>query len=80
MVLSRQIFYDRVVKSLARCFKGLGNLKAESILFVVVSIQRRRQAKRILRVWVACCKASGLLSPGRLPSVMGGTLGKRGGE
>lgn len=28
-------FYNRVVKQLAECFKGLGNFKAESILFVV---------------------------------------------
>lgn len=29
-------FYNQVVKELAQCFKGLGNLKAEEILFVVL--------------------------------------------
>lgn len=60
-------FYNRAVKQLARCFKGLGNLKAESLLFVVLLVQRTRQADRILRVRVACCLASGLLALGNPP-------------
>lgn len=55
-------FYNRAVKWLAALFKGLGNLKAESIRFVVASAQRTRQAARIRGVWVARCGASGVPS------------------
>ena len=41
-------FRNRLVKRLAQCFKGLGNLKAERILFGVLKIQRARQADRLL--------------------------------
>lgn len=62
-------FYNRVVKYLAEFLKGLGNLKAESIVFVVLSVQvrRARQADLILGVGVARSRASGFLSLGNLP-------------
>lgn len=60
-------FYNRVVKYLAEFLKGLGNLKAESIVFVVLSVCRTRQANLILWVGVARSRASGFLSLGNLP-------------
>lgn len=60
-------FYNKVVKYLAEFLKGLGNLKAESIVFVVLLVQRTRQADLILWVWVARYRASAFLSLGNLP-------------
>lgn len=45
-------FYNRVVKLLAEPFKGLGNLMEESLLFVVLSVQKTKQADMILWVQV----------------------------
>lgn len=60
-------FYNRVVKYLAEILKGLGNLKAEIIVFVVLLVQRTRPADLILWVWIAHCRPSGLLFLDTLP-------------
>lgn len=41
-------FYNKVVKYVAKILKGLGNLKTEIIVFVVLLVQRTRQADLIL--------------------------------